>query len=152
MVLLGKLSRGIHDTVDLLCTITEISTLLGVISGTAKDMLAARRKVRRRIRRIIMNDDGGDTLVNPDLPISRELYLSHRMFGIINTHVDSVFYCTEGNPYDFLFNELSDPQLLAELPRHEGESITTEKSKEMFSLEYWLKGGTRFLELRYITK
>ena len=60
----------------------------------AKNMLAERRKARRRIRRIIMNNDGNDALVNTDQPISRELYLARRMFGIINTHVDSVFYCT----------------------------------------------------------
>lgn len=65
------------------------------LSGkVAKNMLAERRKARRRIRRIIMNNDGNDSLVNIDLPISRELYLSRRMLGIINTHVDSVFYCT----------------------------------------------------------
>lgn len=65
------------------------------LSGkAAKEMLAERRKARRRTRRIIMNNDGNDTLVDTNLPISRELYLSRRMFGIINTHVDSVFYCT----------------------------------------------------------
>lgn len=59
-----------------------------------ESMLAERRKARRRVRRIIMNNDGGDSLVNTDQPISRELYLARRMFGIIHSQVDSVFYCT----------------------------------------------------------
>ena len=59
-----------------------------------KKLTDDRRKARSRIRRIIMNNDGGDSLVHTDRPISRELYLARRMFGIIHSQVDTVMYCT----------------------------------------------------------
>ena len=59
--------------------------------------------------------------------------------------INGIYTFNRFNPHDPLFNELGDPQILEGLPRQEGESMTTEKSRGMFSPEYWLKGGNRFL-------
>lgn len=62
-----------------------------------------------------------------------------------NAGVSGIYTFNRFDPHDTLFNELGDPQLLAGLPRHEGESFTTKESRGMFGPEYWLKGGNKFL-------
>ena len=58
----------------------------------------ARKKAARKFRRIIMNNDGHDFHKHygsrPEWAITAENMLCQRTLGLLNTHVDSIFYCT----------------------------------------------------------
>lgn len=58
-----------------------------------KNILEARKKIRRRTRRIIMNNDGNDASIAPGKAVSPELFLSKRTTALIDSQVDSIFYC-----------------------------------------------------------
>ena len=58
----------------------------------------ARKKAAGKFRRMIMNNDGHDFHrqygTRPEWAITAENMLSQRTLGLLNTHVDSIFYCT----------------------------------------------------------
>ena len=63
-------------------------------TGKSDEMLEARKRARRRTRRIIMNNDGNDARWNESKPVTPELFLSRRTQGLVDSQVDSVFYCS----------------------------------------------------------
>lgn len=79
------------------------------------DLLEARRKARRRVRRVIMNNDGNDSALSINKPMSRELFLSRRTTALIESQVDSIFYC---NGVNNVYSHLSQ---VSELPRSESK-------------------------------
>lgn len=53
------------------------------------------REARWRNRRIIMNNDGNDVHhASPDAPKNAETFLEQRTTALIDSQVDSIFYCT----------------------------------------------------------
>jgi len=52
-----------------------------------------RREMLDRERRVILNNDGGDAVVKAREP-TREGMLTARTIGLEDTHVDTIFYCT----------------------------------------------------------
>ena len=54
-----------------------------------------RKIAARRVRRIIMNNDGHDfNNLAPGEEVTPESMLAKRTVGLLGTHVDSIFYCT----------------------------------------------------------
>jgi len=54
-----------------------------------------RRQLRHKTRRVIFNNDGCDCLYFPkNLDITEENFLLQRTSPLVDTHVDSIFYCT----------------------------------------------------------
>lgn len=57
--------------------------------------LEERKRAARRVRRIIMNNDGHDfNNLAPGEAVTPESMLAKRTSGLLGTHVDSIFYCT----------------------------------------------------------
>ena len=81
-------------------------------------LLDARKKARRRFRRIIMNNDGNDCSFKLNKPVSPELFLSKRTSGLINSQVDSIFYCDGIN---YVYSHRSQ---LTEYPKPEEKKRT----------------------------
>lgn len=82
--------------------ISALAVLLGAISmicampsGAQQDdaFEAMRREMLSRQRRVILNNDGGDAVVTLKEP-TREAMLAARSYGLEDTHVDTIFYCT----------------------------------------------------------
>jgi len=78
-------------------------------------MLEQRKKARSRFRRIIMNNDGNDSSLNVNKPVSQGMFLSKRTLALPQTQVDSVFYCDGVNN---VYSHLSD---LTERPAEESK-------------------------------
>lgn len=96
----------------------------GLNSPADMQMLAARKKARFRVRRIIMNNDGNDSSLNVDKPLSRELFLAKRTSPLTNSQVDTIFYCDGVNG---VYSHLSD---VTELPKQESKRRFIEYLKE----------------------
>jgi hypothetical protein len=76
----------------------------------------ARKKAAHRRRRIIMNNDGNDTrTAASDRPVTPENLLSKRTTGLIDSQVDSIFYCT--GVFNYYFHRSEESELL---DTHEG--------------------------------
>ncbi len=62
-------------------------------SISKKTLLEVRRKARFRNRRIIMNNDGNDSMIAESGNITIEQFLEKRTSGLIDSQVDTIFYC-----------------------------------------------------------
>ncbi len=79
------------------------------------DYRAARSEARNRRRRIIMNNDGNDMHhADPGSPKTPEFFLSRRTTALLDSQVDSIFYCTG------VFNYYKHPSEESELLVREG--------------------------------
>ncbi|MFP4502529.1 MAG: twin-arginine translocation signal domain-containing protein [Candidatus Hydrogenedentota bacterium] len=80
-----------------------------------EDYKAARMEARNRRRRIIMNNDGNDVHhAEPGSPMTPEFFLSRRTTALLDSQVDSIFYCTG------VFNYYMHPSEESELLVREG--------------------------------
>lgn len=73
-------------------------------------LLAERKKARRRMRRIIMNNDGNDMNVSANPNVTVDQFLEKRTKALVSSHVDSIFYCDGVNN---VYSHLSE---ITELP------------------------------------
>ena len=81
------------------------------------EIVKARKKAARKIRRIIMNNDGHDfNKIAPEAARTPETMLGGRTIGLIGTHVDSIFYCTG------VFNSYTHRSTESELRTDEGKT------------------------------
>lgn len=95
----GSLAAGFTDSSSSLVNAKEQEALRDV-----------RRKVARRRRRVIFNNDGDDIWVKvADTP---EKFLDVRHTPLLGTHVDSIYYCTTQS-----FNKFTHDTQVAELFR-----------------------------------
>ena len=64
-------------------------------NGKLGKLRSDRKIAARRVRRIIMNNDGHDfNNLAPGEEVTPESMLAKRTVGLLGTHVDSIFYCT----------------------------------------------------------
>lgn len=75
-----------------------------------KTLLAERKKARRRLRRVIMNNDGNDMSVSGNPNVTVDQFLEKRTKALVSSHVDSIFYC------DGINNVYSHLSEITELP------------------------------------
>ncbi|MEA4935882.1 MAG: hypothetical protein VB102_04470 [Paludibacter sp.] len=91
-------------------------------------LIAERKKRRVRIRRVIMNNDGGDVAMSTSSAgtiITPEAFLNMRTSSLYNSHVDTVFYC------DGINNVYSHESNLTEQPQDERSQNTINCLKEI---------------------
>lgn len=83
-----------------------------------KEQFLARKSARKRIRRIIYNNDGSDVEAYGGV-ISPEQFLNARTSWMEHSHVDSIFYCTG------VFNMYSHRSTLTESPLNNQAAMST---------------------------
>ena len=81
-------------------SLIQIVTLFAILASTppllaeTDDMVAQRKVYAARHRRIIMNNDGNDTLGTlPGEEHTREAFLARRTAALAGSQVDAIFYC-----------------------------------------------------------
>ncbi len=79
----------------------ETASISGVFSS--EEHIAARRRARARVRRVIMNNDGMDAVSRAPGP-SPEQILDQHTTGLIGSHVDSICYNTNIGGFGLFFH------------------------------------------------
>ncbi len=75
-----------------------------------REQSAARRKAARRLRRVIVNNDGNDVVQLPrDEGVTAERFLNSRTTPLVGSHVDTVSYCT--GVFDYYTHHSDETQL-----------------------------------------
>ena len=81
-------------------SLIQIAALLAILASTpylpaeTNDMAAQRKLYAARHRRIIMNNDGNDTLgTRPGETHTPEAFLARRTAALAGSQVDAIFYC-----------------------------------------------------------
>src|SRR5262245_15511551 len=70
--------------------------VLTVTAGAQESPKDARRKAAEKPRRVILNNDGGEPVVEMKEP-TEKAFLDARVRPMAGTHVDAVFYCSRSS-------------------------------------------------------
>lgn len=88
---IGSLGAGVTAAICGGCAPDSETT----VESASTSMSSARRVAARRIRRMIMNNDGNDIRnTPPETAKTPEYFLSRRTSPLVGSHVDSIFYCS----------------------------------------------------------
>lgn len=84
-----------------------------------ESQLALRKRARKRIRRMIMNNDGNDINLSNEGFVTPELLLNSRTSPLLGSHVDTIFYC------DGVNDTYSHSSKLTQLPVNNEKAMRT---------------------------
>lgn len=119
-----ELARGTSNRREFLIGLAAGSAALGagwahgerVLASESDSLSAARRMAACRRRRVIFNNDGDDIWAKG--ADTREKFLAVRHTPLLNTHVDSIFYCTTQS-----FNKFTHASKVTEVFRSKSGSF-----------------------------
>jgi hypothetical protein len=90
-----------------------------LLTASKESQLVLRKQARKRIRRMIMNNDGNDINLSNDGFVSPELFLNSRTSPLLGSHVDTIMYC------DGVNDKYSHASKLTQLPINNKKAMRT---------------------------